>query len=102
MELNKLKKNYPNYDDKGHSYLLSGESWLRVREYNNVLNELRTLYQISHNSPELAHAKLLEGETYEKILNSKSSRNFTKNHNLAPQSTDTKMRAMVFFTDARY
>lgn len=91
LELNKLKKNYPNYDDKGHSYLLSGESWLRLGEYNNVLNELRTYYIKYPNSPELAHAKLLEGETYEKLNSkSKAAQLYQEVITLAPQSTDAQ------------
>lgn len=91
LELNKLKKNYPNFDDKGHAYLLSGESWLRLGEYNNVLNELRTFYIKFPNSPELAHAKLLEGETYEKLNNkSKAAQLYQEVITLSPQSTDAQ------------
>lgn len=91
LELNKLKKNYPNFDDKGHSYLLSSEAWLRLGEYNNVLNELRTYYIKFPNSPELTHAKLLEGQTYEK-LNSKSKAALIYQEviTLSPQSIDAQ------------
>ncbi|WGL60307.1 outer membrane protein assembly factor BamD [Pigmentibacter sp. JX0631] len=91
LELNKLKKNYPNFDDKGHSYLLSSEAWLRLGEYNNVLNELRTYYIKFPNSPELTHAKLLEGQTYEKLNSkSKAAQIYQEVITLSPQSTDAQ------------
>ena len=91
LELNKLKKNYPNFDDKGHSYLLSSEAWLRLGEYNNVLNELRTYYIKFPNSPELTHAKLLEGQTYEKLNSkSKAAQIYQEVITLSPQSVDAQ------------
>ncbi len=91
ISLNNVKKNYPNYDDKGKSLLLSSEAWLRLGEYNNVFNELRTFYIKFPNTPDLAHAKLLEAETYEKLNSkSKAAQIYQEVITLSPQSTDAQ------------
>jgi len=91
ISLNNVKKNYPNYDDKGKSLLLSSEAWLRLGEYNNVFNELRTFYIKFPNTPDLPHAKLLEAETYEKLNSkSKAAQIYQDVITLAPQSTDAQ------------
>lgn len=91
ISLNNVKKNYPNFDDKGKSLLLSGEAWLRLGEYNNVFNELRTFYIKFPNTPDLSHAKLLEAETYEKLNSkSKAAQLYQEVITLSPQSTDAQ------------
>lgn len=91
ISLNNMKKNYPNYDDKGKSFILSSEAWLRLGEYNNVFNELRTFYIKYPNNPDLSHAKLIEGETYEKLNSkSKAAQLYQEVITLSPQSTDAQ------------
>ena len=71
--------------------LLSSEAWLRLGEYNNVFNELRTFYIKFPNTPYLAHAKLLEAETYEKLNSkSKAAQIYQEVITLSPQSTDAQ------------
>jgi TolA-binding protein len=91
ISLNNMKKNYPNYNDKGKSLLLSSEAWLRLGEYNNVFGELRTFYIKYPNNPDLSYAKLLEGETYEKLNSkSKASQLYQEVITLSPESMDAQ------------
>ena len=91
ISLNNVKKNYPNYDDNGKSLILASEAWLRLGEYNNVFNELRTFYIKYPNNPDLPHAKLLEGETFEKLNSkSKAAQLYQEVITLSPQSTDAQ------------
>lgn len=69
--LSLVKKNFPNFQDDGRVAILSSEAWLRLGQYNNVLQELQNFYQKNPNSPNLAHAKLLEALSFE-MLNSKA------------------------------
>lgn len=87
--LDNLKKNYPNYDDKGRSLLLSSEAFLRLENYNNVFNDLKVFYIKYPNSSELFHAKLIEGEAFEKLNNkSKAAKLYQDVCSLTPQSVD--------------
>ncbi|APJ04175.1 tetratricopeptide repeat protein [Silvanigrella aquatica] len=89
--LNSIKKNFPNFEDNGKSLLLASEAWLRLGEYNNVFNELRTYYVKFPNTPELAHAKLMEGQTYEKLNSkSKAAQVYQEVISLSPQGTDAQ------------
>jgi TolA-binding protein len=65
--LEKIKKNYPNYDDQGQTFLLAAQAWIKLGEYNNVFKELNTFYLKYPKTSHLAEAKLLEGLAYEKI-----------------------------------
>ncbi|WP_186646838.1 tetratricopeptide repeat protein [Fluviispira vulneris] len=91
VTLEEMKKNFPNYDDSGKSNILAAEAWLRMSEYNNVLNELKTFYLKYPASHELSHAKLLEGQTYEKMdRKNKASDLYQEVIALAPQSNDAQ------------
>ncbi|BBH53611.1 outer membrane protein assembly factor BamD [Fluviispira sanaruensis] len=91
VALEEMKKNFPNYDDSGKSNILAAEAWLRMSEYNNVLNELKTFYLKYPASHELSHAKLLEGQTYEKMdRKNKASDLYQEVIALAPQSNDAQ------------
>lgn len=65
IQLDEFKKNFPNFDDKGRSFLLSAEAWINLREFNNALPEIRSFYLKYPTSPELAYAKLLEAQAFE-------------------------------------
>lgn len=64
-DLDELKKNYPNFDDNGRSFLLAAEAWLKLKQYNNVIPEIQNFYLKYPSNAELAHAKLLEAQATE-------------------------------------
>jgi TolA-binding protein len=64
-KIEELKKKFPNYDDNGRSFLLAAEAWLKLKEYNNVIPEIRNFYLKYPISAELSYAKLLEAQANE-------------------------------------
>ncbi len=88
VELEELKKKFPNFDDGGRSFLLSAEAWVKLKEYENVLPEIRSFYLKYPTSAELAYAKLLEGQAYEGNGSfEKAATLYNEVISLSPQST---------------
>ncbi|RDB36297.1 MAG: outer membrane protein assembly factor BamD [Spirobacillus cienkowskii] len=102
--LSLVKKNFPNFQDDGRVSILSSEAWLRLGQYNNVLQELQSFYQKNPNSPNLAHAKLLEGLSFE-MLNSKAkaAQLYQEVISLSPQSmlAQNAREAMLRMRDSK-
>lgn len=64
-KLDELKKKFPDYNDNGRSFLLSAEAWLKLKEYDNVIPEIRNFYLKYPTNADIAYAKLLEGQANE-------------------------------------
>ncbi|KAB8030003.1 tetratricopeptide repeat protein [Fluviispira multicolorata] len=99
-----MKKNFPNYDDGGKSYILAAEAWFKMREYNNTFNELKSFYLKYPASSELSHAKLIEGKAYEKMdQKNKATDLYQEVITLAPQSNDAQnaREGMLRMRDAK-
>lgn len=88
LKLDELKKKFPNFDDNGRSFLLAAEAWLKLKEYNNVIPEIRNFYLKYPTSAELAYAKLLEGQATEGNGSfEKAATLYNEVISLSPQST---------------
>ncbi|MES2615658.1 MAG: outer membrane protein assembly factor BamD [Bdellovibrionota bacterium] len=88
MKLDELRKKFPNYDDNGRSFLLAAEAWLKLKEYNNVIPEIRNFYLKYQTSADLAYAKLLEGQANEGNGSfEKAATLYNEVISLSPQST---------------
>lgn len=64
-KLSELRKKFPNYEDNGRSFLLTAEAWLKLKEFDNVIPEIRNFYLKYPTSADLAYAKLLEAQATE-------------------------------------
>ena len=65
LQIDELKKKFPNFDDNGRSFLLAAEGWLKLKDYNNVLSEIHSFYLKYPENADLTYAKLLEGQSNE-------------------------------------
>lgn len=85
--LNNLRQQFPNYDDQGESELLTAQSWLKLKEFDQVIPPLRNFYLKYPTSAHLAYAKLLEAQAQEANGNLESAgRLYHEVVSLSPES----------------
>ena len=87
IELDELKKNFPNFEDNGRAFLLAADAHIKLKEYDNALPEIRKFYLKYPTSVDIIYAKLLEAQCFEgKGSFERSANLYNEVISLSPQS----------------